>query len=125
MLVRQPQSHGNQEGSAVNVGQLRQAIANLSDDLPVVIDQEDLDLVGEYVEVMQVRFTDSDVYFDPKGFSLDGSRPYDRADWHNTGTPAREKPTEPVVLLGCRLPWQPTIDAEIVQPELESRKGEQ
>lgn len=63
----------------MNVGQLRAAIANLPDHLPVVIDQEDLDLVGEYVEVMQVRFTDTDVYFDPEAFSLDGSRPYDRA----------------------------------------------
>lgn len=104
----------------MNVGQLRQALTNLPDHLPVVIDQEDLDLVGEYVEVMQVRFTDTDVYFDPKAFSLDGSRPYDRADWHNTGTSAREKPTEPVVLLGCRLPWRPTIDAEVIQPELGS-----
>ena len=106
----------------MNVGQLRAALANLPDHMPVVIEQEDLDLVGTYVEVMQVRFTDSDVYFDSKAFSLDGSRPYDRADWHwhNSGTPARGKPTEPVVLLGCKLPWRPTIDGEIAQPELGS-----
>lgn len=102
----------------MNVRELITALSRLDPELPIVIEQEDLELVGQYVEVMQVRFTDSDVYFDPEAFSLDGSRPYDRADWHNTGTPAREKPTEPVVLLGCRLPWRPTIDAEVIQPEL-------
>lgn len=99
----------------MNVRELMEKLSRLDPELPVVFEQEDLDLVGQYVEVMDVRFTNSDVYFDGKAFSLDGSRPYDRADWHNSGTEARDKPTEPVVLLNCKLPWKPTIDGSVIE----------
>jgi hypothetical protein len=87
----------------MNVRELTAKLSRMDPDAPVVIDQEDRDLVGTYVEVMDVRFTESEVYFDADQFSLDGSRPYDRADWHNTGSAGRNHPTEPVVLLNCLL----------------------
>ena len=104
----------------MNVAELRQALAGLPDHLPVVIEQEHLDLVGEYVEVMQARFTDTEIYFNPDAYSCDGSRPYGRPDWYCTGTPKRDKPAEPVVILGCMRPHLPTIDGELAAPELES-----
>jgi hypothetical protein len=102
----------------MNVRELMAKLDRMDPELPVVFEQEDLDLVGQYVEVMDAQFTDDDVYFDAKAFSLDGSRPYDRRDWHNTGTPERKRAAEPVVLLSCKLPYRSTIDGEIASAEL-------
>lgn len=98
----------------MNVEQLRKVLANLPGDMPVVIDQEDPELVGSYVEVMSVERRDDLIYRDHNEFSLDGSRPYDRPDWgYNDNTP-----TEPAVIIGCRAPQLPTIDGEIAPLEL-------
>lgn len=100
----------------MNVGQLRAALANLPDNMPVVIDQEDPELVGSYVELMSIERRDDLIYRDHDGYSFDGCRPYDRPDWGYNDT----TPTEPAVIVGCKLPWRPTIDGEIARPELES-----
>ncbi len=102
----------------MRVRELIAALSRLDPELPVVIEQMDLELVGEYAEVMDLQWSD-DLFFDPKQFALDG-RGYDRPDWHNSGTAARNHPTEPVALISSQPPCQPVIDAEVIPAALES-----
>jgi hypothetical protein len=83
----------------MNVGEVIQALSKLDPDLPVVIDQEDLQLFGEYLEVMSVRFSDDEIFRDDDRFSLDGMRPFDRCEWRFN----RDKKADPAVIVGCRL----------------------
>ena len=101
----------------MNVGQLRAALANLPDHMPVVIEQEDIDLVGTYVELMHVERRDDLIYHKETVDSVYGlNRRYDRPGWGYKDT----TPTEPAVIICCYQPLPPTIDGEIARPELGS-----
>lgn len=95
----------------MNVRELMEKLSRLDPNLPVILDVEDPELVGSYVEVMNVEFSDHDVCFDVEGFSFDGIRPYTRPDWGLRDTEG--KPCERVALLSCKLPWKPVLDVEL------------
>lgn len=99
----------------MNVGELIAKLSRMDPSLPVVIEQEDLELVGQYVELMHIEISTDDVRYAPENFSLDGSRPYTRLDWALPGSVEGNIPAETVLLVSCNLPHQPVIDAEMDQ----------
>ncbi len=105
----------------MNVGELIAKLSRMDPNLPVVIEQEDLELVGQYVELMHIEVSIDDVRYAPEDFSLDGSRPYTRPDWAWSGSVERNAPTIPVAMMSCKLPHQPTIDGEPERSAIEAR----
>ncbi|MGV0785211.1 hypothetical protein [Mycolicibacterium sp. XJ775] len=101
----------------MNVGQLRAAIANLPDHLPVVMQQNN-EPHGDY-EVLAVTVEQAypDDLFHHTAPTYGGKVWESPQVWH---THDRERGNTDVVLLGSDKPWMPTIDAELAQPELGS-----
>ncbi|SHQ63038.1 Uncharacterised protein [Mycobacteroides abscessus subsp. bolletii] len=105
----------------MNVGELIAKLSRMNPSLPVVIDQEDVELFGQYVELMHIEVSTDDVRYAPEDFSLDGSKPYTRPDWAWSGSAERNAPTIPVAMVSCKIPHRPTIDGELDRPAIEGR----
>lgn len=108
----------------LTAGQLMEQLSRLDPDLPVVFEARDEPLGNYGVRAVEVDeqqreslFADGpygcDVFHEKIGGGYNGHP----AEWW---TGDRYDQPGPVVFLRYELPWQPTIDGELAQPELEA-----
>jgi hypothetical protein len=98
----------------MNVGELIAKLSRLDPNLPVLMQQSD-DPLGDY-EVLDVSVVPGkpDDLYHRTAVPRHGGRPWDYQQvWHTY-----ERGDIEVVLLGSEKPWQPVVDAEVVQREI-------
>lgn len=100
----------------MNVRELITALTRLDPDLPVVIENQNIEWHAEYAELLNVEVSNEFCY-DPDKYAGDGGRGYDKPSWCCTEE-RKNRPTSPVALLTQEAPWRPTIDGDVVQAAL-------
>lgn len=111
----------DKSSKTLTAGELIRQLQKVHPDTPIVMSQED-EPCGDHgvrsADITEMKREDT---------HADGSCGFDvwhEANWLNEFPNSRSHkqfdPPQTVVWLGKSRPWQPTIDAEIAQPEIES-----
>ncbi|MEB3021294.1 hypothetical protein [[Mycobacterium] crassicus] len=90
-------------------------------DLPVVIENENIEYMPEHAELIHVEVS-NEFCADPDEYAGDGGRAYDKPAQRYREAD-KNRPTSPVVLLTQQQPWRPTLDGEVVPPALPARQN--